>query len=88
MVKECCTCYHKSKSLIDKPCNSCSIGYETIAKETGITFPYCPKSIRESIRWEPEHTCSTCKHWDKKITEEPCLDCDIRMRYDKWEARE
>ena len=81
MVKDCSTCYYKSKSLIDKPCNSCSIGYETIAKETGIT-------ISMISQWQPAHSCSTCKHCDKKITEEPCFDCDIRTRNDKWEARE
>lgn len=37
---------------------------------------------------EPEHICSTCKHGDKKITEEPCLNCDIRMRNDKWEGKD
>ena len=32
--------------------------------------------------------CGTCKHEKKDITEEPCLNCDIRMRNDKWEAKD
>lgn len=77
MVKECCTCYHKSKSFIDEPCNSCVISK-------------CSENVvgRVYTKWEPAHSCSNCKHRDKKITEEPCLDCDIRARNDKWEARE
>lgn len=28
-------------------------------------------------------TCSTCKHFGKMITEEPCFICD--KEYNKWE---
>lgn len=28
-------------------------------------------------------TCATCKHWDKMITDEPCMICD--NSYNKWE---
>ena len=34
------------------------------------------------------HTCLTCKHCDKKITETPCDDCDNPnvSHYANWEA--
>ena len=32
-----------------------------------------------------ERTCSTCKHFDKEPTAEPCIDCDYGET-DKWEA--
>lgn len=75
MVKNCATCRHKCKTIVDEPCIDCNL-VSTIVD--GIT----------PSKWEPAHTCSNCKHSNKKITEEPCLDCDIRVRNDKWEARE
>lgn len=76
MEKDCSTCRHRSKTIVDKPCDSCVVGDRRILGDTAFS------------KWEPAHSCSTCKHCDKKITEEPCLDCDIRVRNDKWEARE
>ena len=34
------------------------------------------------------HSCLTCKHFNKKMTEEPCLSCNICLRNDKWEAKD
>ena len=38
--------------------------------------------------YDPVHACRTCKHYFKKLTEEPCLSCDIRLGNDKWEAKD
>lgn len=35
----------------------------------------------------PNHSCATCKYEHKGICEEPCMDCDIRLGNDKWEAK-
>lgn len=77
MEKSCITCSHKSKGLLDEPCNSC-----TILK--------CSENVvgRAYMKWEPAHLCLTCKHFNKKITEEPCINCNICLRNDKWEAKE
>ena len=32
-----------------------------------------------------EHGCSDCKYLDKKLSEEPCDSCDIRLGNPKWE---
>ena len=34
---------------------------------------------------ENAHSCSTCKYLDKKLSEEPCDSCDIRLGNPKWE---
>ena len=35
-----------------------------------------------------DRSCATCKHFEKKLTEEPCLQCNIALRNDKWEAND
>ena len=35
----------------------------------------------------PEHSCLTCKHENKDICEEPCMDCNITLGNDKWEDK-
>lgn len=80
MLRSCSTCGHKSEPkmypFIDAPCCSCIVGSLS-------------NGDIEYTKWEPAHSCSTCKHCNKKITEEPCLDCDFRVEYNsKWEARE
>lgn len=42
----------------------------------------------EYSKFEIVHACSTCKYRDKGITEEPCLNCNIRLLNDKWEEKE
>lgn len=74
MEKSCATCCHKSKGLLDEPCNSCGI---VKCSENAVGIVY--------TKWESAHYCSTCKHCDKKITEEPCLNCEVRLGNDKWE---
>ena len=40
----------------------------------------------ESIeKKRPIHTCKTCKYNGKKLSEEPCDSCDIRLGNPKWE---
>lgn len=29
--------------------------------------------------------CSNCKHWEKKVTEEPCKECLIDDNTNQWE---
>lgn len=39
----------------------------------------CPKMKQSS------HTCKTCKYYDKKLSEEPCDSCDVKLGNPKWE---
>ena len=33
------------------------------------------------------HTCKTCKYYDKKLSEEPCDSCDVKLGNQKWEEK-
>ena len=41
--------------------------------------------MAKNVKDEEYHCCGTCKHFEKKITESPCDECDGWCR--KWEAR-
>lgn len=43
--------------------------------------PTCKINVSPST---VEHNCSTCKHTNKLITAEPCMDC---IHNNKWEAK-
>ena len=44
------------------------------------------KDMLDKIKPTVAICCSTCKHCDKKITEEPCMICSPWC--DKWEEKE
>ena len=35
----------------------------------------------------PVRSCVNCKHENKDICEEPCMDCNITLGNDKWEDK-
>lgn len=83
--------FNSIQEVVNRVCEM--IGYAWWSECTVLSgldewYNYLKKENRVYTKWIPAHSCSTCKHSDKKITEEPCLDCDIRVRNDKWEARE
>ena len=60
----------------------------------GVCMPYeepcktCMGAVSGYSKFNPKHSCYTCKHKDKGMCENPCDDCSIRLRLDRWEEGE
>lgn len=72
-----------------------------IEEKSCVVCEYCPKSIGSDIctaclasgvkiKFSLAHSCLTCKHSNKKITDEPCMDCKTleNKLLSKWEEVE
>ena len=62
-------------------CRRCSL---SIGSDT------CTKCLHSGSKCEFDlsRACLTCKHSQKKFSEEPCMGCDIQNGNSKWEELE